>query len=87
MREAQKTWRKLLELRDDMIREKVTIVGKDGEPREIYVVASHKDFIACCKEILNRAVGAPAQEVDVKSKEGLTVIVRTFDPDADSDKL
>ena len=67
-----------------MVLERKTI-GKDdeGNPIEVDVVASIKDLIICCDKILDRAVGKPSQEMDLNSKQGLTVLVRAFDPDAD----
>jgi hypothetical protein len=84
MREAHKTWKKLLQIRDGLVLER-KVIGKDddGNPIEADVVPSIKDLIACCKEILNRAVGMPSQEIDLSSNGGLTVLVKTFDPDAD----
>jgi len=87
MWEAKRTWKLLLKLRDGMILERKEI-GKDpktGEPIMADVVPSARDLIACCKEILNRAVGMPSQEVDLQSTPRLTVLVRTIDPDTDRD--
>ena len=84
MREAQASWRKLIDIRNGMVLERKTVKDfSTGEMIEVDMVPSIKDLIACCKEILNRAVGMPSQEVDLTGKEGLTVLVRAFDPDAD----
>ena len=57
--------------RNGMVLER-KIIGKDddGNPIEVDVVPSIKELIACCKEILDRAVGKASQEIDLKSKEG-----------------
>jgi hypothetical protein len=51
--EARKTWERLLRLRDHLVLERKHIgTDKDGEPVIADVVPSAKDYIACCKEIL-----------------------------------
>src|ERR1043166_4535782 len=69
-REAKASWEKLLKLRDEMVLERKTIPGPGGEPIEVDVVPSVRELIACCKEILNRAVGLPKQEVEVTGEDG-----------------
>jgi hypothetical protein len=65
MREAQRTWAKLLEIRDGLVLERREIgVDDKGHPIVIEVTASIKDMLACCKQILDRAVGLPKQEID-----------------------
>jgi hypothetical protein len=61
--EAQKTSAKLVQIRDGMILERKE-VGHDaeGNPITVDVVPSAKDYISCCKEILNRTVGLPRVE-------------------------
>jgi hypothetical protein len=61
---ARKAWERLLRLQDDMVLERKEIKGADGEPISVDVVPSAKDYIACCKEILNRAGGVPRVEGD-----------------------
>jgi hypothetical protein len=65
MREAQRSWAKLLEIRDGLVLERREIgVDDKGQPIVIEVTASIKDMLACCKRILDRAVGLPKQEID-----------------------
>jgi hypothetical protein len=69
----------LIEIRNGMVLER-KVIGKDddGNPIEVDVVPSIKDLIACCKEILNRAVGMPSQEVDLNSKHLTAGLIPAF---------
>lgn len=70
-REAKATWKKLLQLRDDLILERKQIgTDKDGLPIVADVVPSVKDYLNCCKQILDRAIGLPKQEVELKNENG-----------------
>jgi hypothetical protein len=66
MREAQATWKKLLQVRDDMVLERKE-VGKfpNGDPIIADVVPSVRDYLFCCKQILDRSVGLPRQEIEL----------------------
>jgi hypothetical protein len=80
--EARKTWCKLLALRDGMVLERKTVSTPAG-PVEVEVVPSARDLIKCCEVILDRAVGKPAQQVDLTSAgERITNITNTFDANA-----
>lgn len=70
-REAKETWSRLLRLRDDMVLERKEVPNGDGGVMLVDVVVSAKDYLACCKEILNRCVGLPKQEVDVSASVGV----------------
>lgn len=76
IREARATWKRLLRVRDDLVLERKTIMSPDG-PIEVDVVPSAKDYIACCKEILNRAIGLPKQEVELSGDPTNPVNVKT----------
>jgi hypothetical protein len=80
--EARKTWKKLLALRDEMVLERKTINTPEG-PVEVDVLPSARDLIKCCEVILDRAIGKPAQQVDLTSHgERFNVTINTIDANA-----
>lgn len=69
-REAKASWKKLLQIRDDMVLERKEIgIDAEGNPRIVDVVPSIKDYLACCKQILDRAIGLPTQAVELTGSE------------------
>jgi hypothetical protein len=93
IKEARETWAKLLRIRDEMVLERRTEI-RDGEEVVIEVVPSHKDLIACCKEILNRAVGLPHQAIEVEShgpahidRQAILAIIATPDAHAHAEGI
>jgi hypothetical protein len=81
--EARKAWKKLLAVRDGMVLERKTIASPDV-PIEVDVVPSARDLIKCCEVILDRAVGKPAQAVDLTSRgERFVNITNTFDANSE----
>ena len=69
--EARKTFRKLVKIRDDMVLERKMMKHPEtGEMCEFEVVPSIQDYIAVCREILDRTIGKPKQEIAVKGDDG-----------------
>ena len=92
-REARRTWKRLLKIRDSLILERKTIQTPDG-PVEVEVTPSIRDLIRCCEVILNRAVGMPKQQVEVESntpairdREAILAIIATPDAHAHVEKI
>jgi hypothetical protein len=69
-REARASWAKLIQIRNDLVLERKESQNDKGEPYFIDVVPSIKDYIACCKEIMDRAIGKPTQAVELIGEDG-----------------
>ena len=85
-REARRSWRRLIEIRDGLVLERKSITNAAGEVTHVDVVSSIKDEIACCKEILNRAIGLPAQFVEGHVQQVGIVLQVNVDPLARPDE-
>src|SRR5258705_13667068 len=59
--EGLKTWAKLLKIRDELVIERKTLKGPDGEEIEVDVVSSVKQLVDVIKLILAYTWGTPVQ--------------------------
>jgi hypothetical protein len=59
--EARKTFDRLIQIRDGLIKE----IGEDENGNTIYATPSAKDLLNCCRQIFDRAIGLPRVEGDL----------------------